>query len=305
VDINALILETLQLYERSVSKEIVIKTDLADATPAVVGDEGQIQQALLNLFLNARDAMPDGGTLTVATAVTIADARTTSLFATIKPGPFVQIRVSDTGHGIAHELQNRVFEPFFTTKDQGTGLGLSVVYGVVQNHGGFVNFESMIGQGTSFSIYLPHAGAMSRRESRQKRTRLPRGSEHILLVEDELSVCEIARDMLTGLGYTVATANDGRQGVDTYRSRQGSIDLVLLDINMPVMGGKEAFELLRSINPNVRIIIVTGYGHEAVDISAFPSEVNGFIQKPFQVETLAATVRTVLDSPVSHRAQAS
>jgi len=305
VDINALILETLQLYERSVSKEIVIKTDLADATPAVGGDEGQIQQALLNLFLNARDAMPDGGTLTVATAVTIADARTTSLFATIKPGPFVQIRVSDTGHGIAHELQNRVFEPFFTTKDHGTGLGLSVVYGVVQNHGGFVNFESRIGQGTSFSIYLPHAGAMSRRESRQKRTRLPRGSEHILLVEDELSVCEIARDMLTGLGYTVATANDGRQGVDTYRSRQGSIDLVLLDINMPVMGGKEAFELLRSINPNVRIIIVTGYGHEAVDISAFPSEVNGFIQKPFQVETLAATVRTVLDSPVSHRAQAS
>ena len=305
VDVNALILETLQLYERSVSKEIVINTRLADGTPAVVGDEGQIQQALLNLFLNARDAMPEGGTLTVATDVTVADARTTSLFTTIKPGPFVQIQVTDTGHGIAREHQNRVFEPFFTTKDHGTGLGLSVVYGVVQNHGGFLNFESSEGHGTRFSLYLPHAGAVSRRESRQKRMRVPRGSEHILLIEDEMSVSEIARDMLTGLGYTVLTANDGSKGVDTYRSRQGSIDLVLLDINMPVMGGKEAFELLRGINRGVRIVIVTGYGHESVDISSFPSEVNGFVQKPFQLETLAATVRSVLDNPVSHRAQAS
>ena len=270
-----------------------------------MGDDGQIQQALLNLFLNARDAMPEGGTLTVSTAITVADARTTSLFTSIKPGPFVQIHVSDTGHGIAHELQNRVFEPFFTTKDHGTGLGLSVVYGVVQNHGGFVTFESTVGHGTTFSVYLPHAGAVSRRESRQKRTRVPRGTEHILIIDDELSVCEIARDMLTGLGYTVIAAHDGKQGVDTYRSRQGSLDLVLLDINMPVMGGKEAFELLRGINQDVRIIIVTGYGHEAVDISAFPSEVNGFVQKPFQVETLATTVRAVLDSPVSQRAQAS
>ena len=305
VDVNALILETLQLYERSVSKEIVIKTLLADAAPAVVGDEGQIQQALLNLFLNARDAMPDGGTLTVATGITVADARTTSLFTTIKPGPFVQIQVGDTGHGIARELQNRVFEPFFTTKDHGTGLGLSVVYGVVQNHGGFINFESAVGQGTSFSIYLPHAGAVARREGRQKRMRVARGTEHILIIEDELSVCEIARDMLAGLGYSVVATHDGKQGVDTYRARQGSIDLVLLDMNMPVMGGKEAFELLRGINQSVRIIIVTGYGHEAVDISGFPSAVNGFIQKPFQMETLAATVRTVLDSPVSQRAQAS
>jgi PAS domain S-box-containing protein len=305
VDVNALILETLQLYERSVSKEIVIKTRLSGTPPAVVGDEGQIQQALLNLFLNARDAMPGGGTLTVSTDVTVADARTTGLFTSIKPGPFVQIRVSDTGHGIARDLQNRVFEPFFTTKDHGTGLGLSVVYGVVQNHGGFIDFESTVGQGTSFSVYLPHAGAATRREGRQRRTRLPRGTEHILIIEDELSVCEIARDMLTGLGYTVIDAHDGQQGVDTYRARQGSIDLVLLDINMPVMGGKEAFGLLRGINPAARIIIVTGYGHEAVDIAGFPSEVNGFVQKPFQLETLAAAVRTVLDRPLSQRAQAS
>jgi CheY-like chemotaxis protein len=283
----------------------MIKTDLDSSRPAVMGDEGQIQQALLNVFLNARDAMPEGGTLTVSTTVTIADARTTSLFTTIKPGPFVSIQVSDTGHGIAGEFHNRVFEPFFTTKDHGTGLGLSVVYGVVQNHGGFVNFESTPGHGTTFSLYFPHAGAVSRRESRQKRTRLQRGNEHILLIEDEQSVCEIARDMLASLGYTVITAQDGRQGVELYRTRQGSVDLVLLDINMPVMGGREAYEQLRTINAGVRIVIVTGYGHEAVDISSFSGHVNGFIQKPFQLETLAATVRTVLDGPVSHRAQAS
>jgi len=295
VNVNALIEETLHMFERSVTKEITVRTNLTEESVTVSGDDGQIQQALLNLFLNARDAMPNGGTLTVSTNVTIADAHTTSQFSSVRPGPFVVTTVADTGHGISKSIQNRVFEPFFTTKDHGTGLGLSVVYGVVQNHGGFINLESAVGQGTTFSMYLPRISGAVRRIDRQRRQRLPHGKENILIIEDEVSVSEIARDMLTGLGYNVSTVPDGRAGVELYRTRQAFIDLILLDINMPVMSGKEAFELLRGVNPLVRIIIVTGYGKGIIETSMFPGEVNGFMQKPFQLETLALKVREVLD----------
>jgi PAS domain S-box-containing protein len=295
VSIAAIIEETIQLFERSISKEIVINQHLAEESTFVNGDEGQIQQALLNLFLNARDAMPNGGTLTVKTTVTQADGRTPSQFFSVKPGPFILIQVSDTGTGIAKDIQNRIFEPFFTTKDHGTGLGLSVLYGVVQSHGGFINLESEKGAGTTFSIYLPRVVTPVPTAQRVKRQRPPRGTEHILVVDDEQHVCEIARDMLTDLGYSVTFVHDGKTGVDTYRSRQASIDLVLLDMNMPLMGGREAFEQLRSLNPNVRIIIMTGYGKGILDAPTFSSEVNGFLQKPFQLEDLALRVRQVLD----------
>jgi PAS domain S-box-containing protein len=295
VDVNALIDETLHLFQRSVTKEIVVVTNMTHDLATVNGDDGQIQQAILNLFLNARDAMPSGGTLTITTSVTIADAHTTSQFSSIKPGLFVVIRVSDTGHGIDRAIQNRVFEPFFTTKDSGTGLGLSVVYGVVQNHGGFINLESEVGRGTTFSVFLPRATNHAPSATRQRRQRVPHGKENILIIDDEISVCEIARDMLTGLGYTVYVEHDGKSGVELYRVRQAIIDLILLDINMPVMGGKQTFEILRGINPGARIIIVTGYGREGVETSTFSTQVNGFMQKPFQLEMLALKVREVLD----------
>ncbi|HTO93935.1 MAG TPA: ATP-binding protein, partial [Bacteroidota bacterium] len=295
VDINTLIEETLHLFQRSVTKEIDVVTHLATESVTVSGDDGQIQQALLNIFLNARDAMPDGGTLTIATAVTLADAHTVSQFSSIKPGPFVVITITDTGRGIDRSIQNRVFEPFFTTKDSGTGLGLSVVYGVVQSHGGFINLESEVGRGSTFSVYLPRAAAAPVAGARQRRQRLPHGKENILIIDDEISVCEIARDMLAGLGYTVYVEHDGKSGVDLYRIRQATIDLILLDINMPVMGGKQTFEVLRGINPRCRIIIETGYGREGAETSKFSSEVNGFMQKPFQLEMLALKVREVLD----------
>jgi two-component system, cell cycle sensor histidine kinase and response regulator CckA len=294
VHINELIEETLQLFQRSVSKDIVVQTTFTTDTTSVNGDDGQIQQALLNLFLNARDAMPNGGTLTIATDVILADGHTTSQFTSVKAGPFVSIRVSDTGVGIEKSLQNRVFEPFFTTKDRGTGLGLSVVYGVTQSHGGFINLESEIGSGTTVTLYLPRINAAISPQ-RQRRQRIPRGTENILIIDDEVSVCEIARDMLTGLGYTVYTEHDGKAGVEMYTTHQATIDLILLDINMPVLGGKETFELLRSINSSCRIIIVTGYGRGIIETSMFPGDVNGFMQKPFQIETLAAKVREVLD----------
>ncbi|HUI10697.1 MAG TPA: ATP-binding protein [Bacteroidota bacterium] len=305
VDLNTLIEETLHLFQRSVTKEIDVVTHLTAESVTVNGDDGQLQQALLNIFLNARDAMPEGGTLTIATAVTIADAHTVSQFSSIKPGPFVVITITDTGRGIERSIQNRVFEPFFTTKDSGTGLGLSVVYGVVQSHGGFINLESEVGQGSTFSVYLPRASALPVSAARQRRQRVPHGRENILIIDDEISVCEIARDMLAGLGYTVYVEHDGKSGADLYRIRQAMIDLILLDINMPVMGGKQAFEVLRAINPRCRIIIVTGYGREGVETSKFSSQVNGFMQKPFQLEMLALKVREVLDDRKGATAEAA
>ncbi len=296
LDINALIRETLLLFERSVSKDIVVQTHLTPDTVLVNGDSGQIQQALLNLFLNARDAMTTGGTITITTDVVMADAHTTSQFTSVKPGPFVSVKVTDTGTGIDKSIQNRIFEPFFTTKDHGTGLGLSVLYGVVQNHGGFINLDSEVGRGTTFHLFLPRSDAKIHAARRQREQRLPRGTEHILVIEDEASVGEIARDMLTDLGYTVMVCPDGKIGVDSYRTRQASIDLVLLDMNMPLMGGKEAFEQLKKINPTVRIIILTGYGKAVIEPSSFPGEVNGFVQKPFHLEELATKVRQALDT---------
>ena len=302
LDVNQLILDTLQMFERSVSKEIVVTTDLCDQGAVVNGDDGQIQQALLNLFLNARDAMPGGGRLSVSTRVTEVDATIQSRFSSVAPGPFVEVTVSDTGGGISPADQNRIFEPFFTTKEQGTGLGLSVVYGVVQGHGGFINLESEPESGTTFTLCFPRVLAAVRTGRATPRARLPRGQEHVLVIEDETSVSEIARDMLTGLGYTVYGAHDGKSAVDFYRARQASIDLVLLDINLPVMSGTEAFEQLRAINPAVRIVIVTGYGTADIQRSSFTTPPNGFLQKPFQLETLATAVRGILDRSSVQRA---
>ncbi len=295
VDVNSVIRETLLLFERSVPKDIAIDTRLTEEVATIKGDSGQIQQALLNLFLNSRDAMPNGGNLSISSEVVMADAHTTSSFSSVKPGPFVRVRITDTGIGMEKSVQGRVFEPFFTTKNTGTGLGLSVLYGVVQNHGGFVDVFSEPGQGTTFSLYLPHCGEGLRTILKERRLSIPRGREHILIIDDEMSVCEIARDLLADLGYNVMYAYDGKAGVELYRDRQGSIDLVLLDLNMPLMGGKETFELLRSINPKLRIIILTGYGESAIQ-NGFPGEADSFIQKPFQLEDLAVKIRQVLDS---------
>jgi len=295
VDVNIIIKETLALFERSVTKEININPNLTADGTVVNGDAGQIQQALLNLFLNGRDAMPNGGALTVSSRIIIADAHTTSQFNSVKPGPFVEIIVADTGVGIAKSIQNRIFEPFFTTKDNGTGLGLAVLYGVVQNHGGFVNLESEVGRGTTISVCLPRVATIMQSSATQKRQRLPKGRENILVIDDEMSVCEIARDMLADLGYTVMLQHDGKAGVDFYRTRQASVDLILLDVNMPLMGGKQAFEELRRMNQNVRVVFLTGYGKESTELVTLPADADGFLQKPFQVEDLAAKVRSVLD----------
>lgn len=295
VELHPLIEETLILFERSGSKEIEVEKSFTTEPLHVNGDEGQIQQALLNVLLNARDAMPGGGKVTVTTGVIQADGHTISQFSSVKPGRFAFVTVTDTGVGMDEKMKSRVFEPWFTTKEFGTGLGLSVVYGVVQSHGGFINLESEPGRGTAFTIYLPSSDTKAKAEARKRRQRLPRGSESILIIDDEVSVCEIAKDMLTNLGYSVSYVHDGRAGVEFYRTRRASIDLVLMNMNMPLMGGRETFRQLKNISPDLPILIVTGHGRAVVDESAWSSEISGYLQKPFQLEDLALKVRHVLD----------
>jgi PAS domain S-box-containing protein len=292
IDVHALIRDSLTLFERNMSEKIKLEVCLSTEPLYISGDEGQIQQALLNLCANARDAMPDGGRLTVITDTIIADAHLTSEFLPVRPGPYLVLSVSDTGHGIPPAVRRRVFEPFFSTRDHGTGLGLSVVYGVVQSHGGFLTLDSS-DLGTTVRLYFPlsvkpHAGEIHSQD------KLPRGRESLLVIDDEVSVAEIARDMLTELGYTVYTETEAGAGVEFFRLRHSSIDAVLLDVNMPGMTGQEVFRALRKIDPHARIIIVTGYGRETVDRSSFDGPLDALIQKPFQYELLAGTVRQVL-----------
>jgi PAS domain S-box-containing protein len=296
VDVNAIVGNTVALFERNIPREITLETDLSSEPAIIEADEGQIQQALLNVLLNSRDAMTQGGTIAIKTSVLVADSRLTSEFSSIRPGPFVAVTVSDQGAGIPPEVRGKIFEPFFSTKDQGTGLGLSVVYGVVESHGGFLTVDSRQDSGTTVVLYLPRTNIHAH-DHVQAIMHVARGTEKILVIDDEEAVLEIVREMLGDLGYSVQTATHGRDGAGYYREHAGTIDLVLLDVNMPLMDGHETYDELRRINPEVKVIIVTGYGRRSAEASSFSGPVQGLIQKPFELETLAVTVRQALDSP--------
>lgn len=298
MNVNAVVGETLDLFARSIENRIEIKTDFTSAPCEVQGDTGQIQQALLNLFLNAREAMPDGGTLTVRSTMTVADARTASQFTSVKPGPFIRLDISDTGVGMDKSLLSRLFDPFYSTKELAHGLGLSVVYGVVQNHGGFVTVESEPGQGTTFSIYLPKAPPKNEAHTRERRQQLPKGKENILIVDDEVGVSEITRDMLEELGYNVTVVHDGTAGVNTYRARQAAIDLVLVSGSLQSDGEKEARLHFREMNANLPMIILTGYGNAPIEASSVDEHREIVLRKPFQIDDLAMKVRQVLDARI-------
>jgi PAS domain S-box-containing protein len=304
VDVNHIIEETVRLFEASTSKSIQIILSLSSEPVIVEADEGQLQQALLNLFLNSRDALENGGILNIHTRQVRIDEEFAKQFADGKPGEFVMISVADTGKGIPRHLLNRIFEPFFTTKEQGkgTGLGLSVVYGVVRSHNGYINVESEVGIGTVFTIYLPRAtnGAVS--VSRQKETtELVGGKEKILLVEDETAVREVGYDILEDLGYEVQIAPNGKEAIKKIEDGH-HFDLVILDMNMPKMEGKSTFEQLKKFNPTMKVLVCSGYSQAMVDEEGkFFKEVDGFLQKPYEVEEFARAVREVLDKqPTLH-----
>jgi len=266
----------------------------------VSGDTGTLVQALLNLGVNASDAMPGGGHLTFSTSPFVSDGEVYLNDVLVPEGRYVSICVADTGSGIPEEIRDEVFAPFFTTKapGEGTGLGLSMVYSCVRTHGGFVRLLSSVGVGTTFQILLPvmeESGDAG--ETRAPETEIPRGTETVLVVDDEEIPRNLLCDVLRSLGYTTLPAVSGEEGIEILRYAPEKVDLVIVDRIMPGMDGVETFARFRVLRPTLRAILCSGTSEaERTPSGAVPDGFDDFLQKPYERETLARTVRSVLDA---------
>lgn len=285
LDLHNILEETIRIFEPSVKPFIEIERAFSPLPAIINGDEGQIQQALLNLFINARDAMPDGGTLRIETMVGAgSDGKTV-------------VRVSDDGVGIAPEFQSKIFEPFFSTKAQGkgTGLGLSVVYGVMQSHNGTVTFNSSPGHGSTFMLTFPLITDVPPELFAPAANRLVGGSESVLVVDDEEFVRITLGTMLTDLGYSVTTASGGKEAISILSAKNKKFHLVMLDMNMPQVAGTKVFQRIKSLKLASRVIVSSGYSDAVLEESPLMKRIDGFLQKPYRIEELAKKVRDVLD----------
>ncbi|MDL1969479.1 MAG: response regulator [Candidatus Desulfofervidaceae bacterium] len=297
INLNEIVEEVVALLSRTIEKTIAIHRELASDLFLVEVDPSQMTQTLLNICINSRDAMPNGGTLTIKTFNTYLEERFFPTGDRSRPGNYVAVSVSDTGTGIDEATKQRIFEPFFTTKEKGkgTGLGLSMVYGIVRNHDGYIDVKSRLGQGTTFIIYLPAAEKKEQRQIEKEEVEILGGSETILLIDDEEVVRNLVKDILEGNGYKVLLAKDGEEGLSVYQACKDQINLVLLDMIMPKKSGTEVFKTLKSVNPNVKVLLVTGYSLNEQAQAILHNGALGFIQKPYQVKELLKTIRKVLD----------
>ena len=296
-DLNDTVRGLNPMLRRLIDERIKLVTKLDAVDARIRADPGQIEQVLLNLLVNARDAMPAGGTLRVETTNLTLDETYCALYPAAHPGAHVVLVVSDSGVGMPHDMVDRIFEPFFTTKPagKGTGLGLATVHGIVQQSGGHISVYSEPGQGSTFRLYFPaQAASEDGEESRAAATPAPKGSETILLVEDDRSVRITASAVLRRAGYQVAEAMDGSEALVICRDPQQHFDLVLSDVVMPNMGGRELATALRSESPSLPIILMSGYTRDASILSGDPTL--AFLEKPFTSESLTQRVRDVLDA---------
>lgn len=299
-NINELVEQTLSMFSRT-RKELNIHRSYGDSLWIVDVDRPQVEQVLLNLFLNAWQAMPGGGDLFLDTSNVLIDEEEAADIDLV-PGSYVCITIRDTGVGMDEWTRERIFEPFFTTKEmgRGTGLGLATVYGIVRGHHGFINVHSERGEGSVFTIYLPASEARLEEEKMRPSEELKKGGETILLIDDEEVVLIVTRRILRMLGYTVVTASSGSEAIEIYRSRQDEISLVILDMIMPGMGGREVFERLKRINACVRVILSSGYSVEGQAQEIIDQGALAFIQKPFSANNLSEKIREVLEADISH-----
>jgi len=296
-DLNDLIENQSRMFGRT-KKEIIIHEKYGQDLWTVEVDRGQIERSLLNLYINAWQAMPGGGDLYVQTENVILGEDYPAPFA-FTSGKYVKISVTDTGAGMDDATRQRVFEPFFTTKEmgRGTGLGLASVYGIIKNHGGFINVYSEKGEGTTFTIYLPAGktdGIVAPGAEDQKEDEIQPGTETLLLVDDEAIILEVGGQMLEVMGYQVMTANSGKKALEMYRANRDQIDLVILDMIMPDMGGGDTYDQLKILNPEVKALLSSGYSLNGQSRDILERGCRGFIQKPFKLQQLSQKIREIL-----------
>ena len=298
LEMNIMIKEIVKMLRETFPKTIDISLELDKAIPPINADATQIHQAILNLCVNARDAMPVGGILTLRTGV-VDGGSLRNIFPDVLEGNYLHVRVTDTGIGMNEKTQEQIFDPFFTTKEKGkgTGLGLSVVYGVMKEHHGFVNVKSDPGKGSTFNLYfpIPHEHAPTTVVESVEEENIPGGHETLLIVEDEETLLEMLKVAVEGKGYHVITANDGLQALEVYRSRKDEIDLVVTDIGLPKITGELLFGELKKLNPSVKVILVSGYIDVNLKSEILKAGVKEFIQKPYFPDDALKKIREVLD----------
>ncbi|BBO68464.1 hypothetical protein DSCA_23940 [Desulfosarcina alkanivorans] len=296
VNVNDVLADIGKLLERTIREDIEISICQCPHIKPVMADTGQIEQVIMNLALNAADAMPEGGKLTIETALAELDETYTSTHPVVNQGEYVILSFSDTGHGMDEGTRLKIFEPFFSTKGkQGTGLGLATVYGIVKQHHGNIWVYSEPGNGSIFKIYLPTTQKQPMVTPTDKKPSSGlTGSETILLVEDDTQVRDLAHEILTNHGYTILQAQNGKEALNVCRSHEGPIDLLITDVVMPGMNGKELFSILTKKHPDVQVIYMSGYTENIVSHNGVLDEGLQFIQKPFTVFNLTAKVRQAL-----------
>ncbi len=297
LEVRHLTNEVVKLAGETFSRAIVVRSAVPDDLPMIQGDATQLHQVLLNLCVNARDAMPSGGTLTVEARTVVLQERVTPFQPQPLTGRFIELKVTDTGTGIPPEALPRIFEPFFTTKDpgKGTGLGLSTVFGIVKGHGGFLEVASELGQGTTFLIYLPGTEESTTAPQPGGEVAVTHGrNERILVVDDETVILEIARATLTAFNYQVLTAASGDAALAIFLQNPAEIDLVITDLVMPMMGGQALVDALCRIRPDIKVIAASGLIPE--NEAGYPAAIKSFLKKPYTTAALLTAIRTALDA---------
>ncbi|NWF55015.1 MAG: response regulator [Syntrophaceae bacterium] len=299
LDLNGVIRNLQKMLRRLIGEDIELQTHLTPDLGTVKADVGQIEQVILNLAVNARDAMPKGGRLLIETGNVEFDAAISQRHVSVKPGKYVMLSVSDTGIGMTPEVQSRIFEPFFTTKEKGkgTGLGLATVYGIVTQSLGHIRVYSEPGHGATFKLYFPRLETLEEeKKEKSAQGQIPKGAETILVVEDEEKVRNLVLRILRKQGYQVLEASNGFEALELRRRYEGRIDLLMTDVVMPGMGGVDLAEQLRPFCKDLKVLFLSGHTDRALSDQQSLPERSGYLSKPFSVEKLANQVREILDS---------
>ena len=294
-NLNEIIKKSAAMFNRT-RKEISIHENYEPHLWPVEVDRGQLEQVLVNLYVNAWQAMPGGGNIYLQTENVTLNKKEVKPY-NLEPGSYVKISIRDTGTGMDEETQQRIFEPFFTTKEmgRGTGLGLASVYGIIKNHGGFIQVLSEKGIGTTFYIYLP-ASQKEIPEEKPLPERILEGTETALLVDDEDFIIDVGKRLLSKMGYKVLTATSGKEALEIYQKNKEGIHIVILDMIMPGMGGGETFDQLKAINPDIKVLLSSGYSLDGQAAQILERGCSGFIQKPFRMKALSQKLRLILDN---------